>query len=281
MLVSEHCLISQKAMIDELKLEVNYANFPPLEVAIASKDKRLIAMINKSITKLKELGTFNQLFAEYVIADSRAVYHKTIYTLIIISLCVIVLLLIIIFLARRVIHTKVGEIKRINPSASQSIKVISGKLGLAHIDLSSRDKKLKQVHPADREIIKEAFSKLHNSEKTKIDFTVRIKDEADEYKWIQNIIEKVPDVHAGYLLIGRFQNVSERVNMQQEIKSDHDSFLFIADNAPMGIFIKDANTQEILYYNKATLDVFDTQEADTVQNFADYVDTQDAIDVIK
>ena len=296
-MISEQCLTTQKVLIKELELEVNYCNFPPLDIAISSKDQHLIAKINKSIYKLKEAEVFNKLFSKYVLLDTRSTLEKNLYWTIVFACAIIVLLLVIIFNCRYIIINKVKTINIVNRKLNYAIEAsdvfiweymhgtnvinaIVGDKKRKDIDFSHPDKQFKNVHPEDREIIKNAMADLHSSKLLKADITIRIKDQNEHYRWMRNIINKLPN-KGGYQLIGSCQNVDDNIRMQKKIEDDRRSFRFIADHAPIGVFVKDPDTQNILYHNNAALDIFEVKDTDKVNNFWNYTETLGTLEVIK
>ena len=295
--VSEQCLITHKDEIKELELEVNYSNYPALDVAIASKDKELIAKINKSITRLRGKGTLEYLFAKYVLGNSYLRLEIYFYWIIAIGIVVILLLLFVIHICRRIIRHKVKAIKEIDGKLSHALKVagsyiweytygsdaisvISGGTENMDIDFSAPDKQFENVHPEDREIIRTAMVDLHSSKIKKVDVIIRLRDTKGNFHWMRDIIDKIP-TKDGYQLIGSCQNVDDKVKLQMKMEEERKSFMFIADSAPMGIFIKDSETQKILYHNQAALNVFEVKDADKVDNFWNYIHSENTLETVK
>ena len=296
-MVSEQCLTTKKELIKELDLVVNHSNFPPLDIAITSKDQHLIAKINKSIYKLKEAGTFDKLFSKYILSDTRSEFEKNLYWIIAVACAIIILLLVIVFICRYIIVNKVKMINIINRKLNYAIEAsdvyiweytygtnaihaIIGDQEKVGIDFSQPDKQLENVHPEDREIMRNAMADLHSSKRLKVDIIVRIKKTNGPYRWMRNIINKIPN-KSGYQLIGSCQNVNEKIRMQKKIEDDNKSLRFIADNAPIAIFIKEPSTQNILYHNQASLDVFDVQDTEQTNNFWNYTETPGTLETIK
>ena len=275
MLISEQCIVTQREVIDEKKFTISYSNFSPLYMTVASKDEKLIEKINHSISKLQNQNVFKTLFSEYVLPSEYIESDNRRDNMLLIFAAVILFLFGILYVCHLVIRYKVAKIKELSRNLKRSLSI--GKISIWKYDsktqvirLTSKatgyksitvkqDVNFENVHSEDRERVANFVQTLKEGRNNKTSGQIKFRLLNNQvYQWIYYTAEVFRN-KAGFKWVGVSQEIDEIEDARVDLQRGRESLIYIADNAPFAIFIKDLKTQEILYHNKALLSFGDFQ----------------------
>ena len=296
-IISEQCIITQQKLIQQLGLNISYSNFSPLYIAVASKNEALINKINTSISRLQKRDAFEVLFSKYVVPNRHIerehIQEKALWVLVVIVL----FLFVVIYICRRIIKHKVALMATINDnlyralnignisiweynSVTQEIKIISKENENSLVN-TTYDKDFESIHPMDREHFHRFIERRKETSNIKSTGGIEIRtlDKRNEYRWIYFTADVIKEKD-GYKWIGVCQDIDNIIKKKAELEKNNEAFMYIANNAPFAIFIKNPKTQDVLYHNKACYDVLNINKSEKITSLYSYID-DDALDTIR
>ena len=204
-LLTEFSIDYERDLIENDGLVISSANIEPLGISLVSKDKELTRKLNNAIMKLKEEGTFSDLFSKYVY--SSASYENEQRTKMVLTFAIIsIIVLLFIILSCRVIIRRATIKSNVLLDYLERVFILGGSLVweykvkedlydvtyvnddyfVLNKDLATI---LSYIHPDDRLLYKETIERLISGEVVRKENILRVNLGAEDYSYYQVIME--------------------------------------------------------------------------------------------